>query len=126
MSQAIATFGSMPNSSAISKDDFIPASCGMSSNCVACSIFTEPSLPLIKRTMFLSRRRCLYSLLTSLIQVSPRTRRSKVSSENTFSPPGRPSEIPVITTGSSFRVLTVEIAKLLGLIAWLELDIEVI
>ena len=76
--------------------------------------------------MFLSRRRCLYSSLTSLIQVSPRTRRSKVSSENTFSPPGRPREIPVITTGSSFRVLTVEIAKLLGLIAWLELDIEVI
>ena len=51
--------------------------------------------------MFLSRRRCLYSSVTSVIQVSPLTNFSKLPSSNTLSPPGRPIEIPVITNGSS-------------------------
>ncbi len=103
MSHANTTFGSIPNSSEISKADFNPANCGISVNSVAFSILTEPSLPLIRRTKFLSSNLCLYSSETSLIQVSPRTRRSKVSSSNTFSPPGRPSDIPVMTYGSALR-----------------------
>ena len=35
------------------------------------------------------------------MQVSPLTNFSKFPSSNTRSPPGRPSEIPVITNGSS-------------------------
>ena len=53
--------------------------------------------------MFLSSKRCLYSSLTSEMQVSPRTKRSKVSSSNTRSPPGRPRETPVTTYGSALR-----------------------
>ncbi len=103
MSHANTTFGSIPNSSEISKADFNPANCGISLNSVAFSMLTEPSLPLIRRTKFLSSNLCLYSSETSLIQVSPRTRRSKVSSSKTFSPPGRPSDTPVMTYGSARR-----------------------
>ena len=103
ISHAKTTFGSIPNSSEMSKADLRPANCGISLNSVAFSIFTEPSLPLIRRTKFLSSSLCLYSSETSLIQVSPRTRRSNVSSSNTFFPPGRPRETPVITYGSALR-----------------------
>ena len=100
ISQAMTTFASIPNSSAKSNAPFTPANCGISLNSVALSIFTEPSLPLIRRTMFLSSKRCLYSSVTSEMQVSPLTNLSKTSSENTFSPPGKPREIPLITIGS--------------------------
>ena len=101
MSQAAAIFASIPNSSSGLNADLNPASWGMSPNSLAASIPTLPSLPLISRTIFLSSKRCLYSSLTSLIQVSPRTSFSKLPSSNTLSPPGRPREIPVITNGSS-------------------------
>ena len=97
MSHATMAFGSIPNSSARSKAPFKPASWGMSPKTVAWSMFTEPSLPLMRRTIFLSSRRCLYSSDTSLMQVSPRTNFSKASSEKTRSMPGKPSEIPVTT-----------------------------
>ncbi len=103
MSHATMAFGSIPNSSARSKAPLSPASCGTSPNTVAWSMFTEPSRPLMRRTMFLSSKRCLYSSETSLMQVSPRTNFSKVSSENTRSIPGRPREIPVTTYGSTSR-----------------------
>ena len=103
MSHARMAFGSIPNSSARSKAPLRPANCGMSPNTLAWSMFTEPSRPLMRRTMFLSRRRCLYSSETSLMQVSPRTSFSKASSENTRSIPGKPSEIPVTTYGSTSR-----------------------
>ena len=103
MSQAAAIFESIPNSSDGSNDDLIPASCGMSPNSVAASIPTLPSLPLIRRTIFLSSNLCLYSSVTSLIQVSPRINFSKLPLSNTLSPPGKPKETPVITYGSSSR-----------------------
>ncbi len=37
------------------------------------------------------------------MHVSPLTKRSKVSSVNTFSPPGSPNETPVTTNGSALR-----------------------
>ena len=115
MSQAITAFGSIPNSAAKSNAPLIPASCGISLNWVAFSMFTEPSLPLIRRTMFLSNSRCLYSSLTSVMQVSPLTKRSNVSSENTFSPPGKPNEIPLMTIGSD-SLESLLFAKLLTVI----------
>ena len=57
----------------------------------------------MRRTIFLSSKRCLYSSLTSAIHVSPLTSFSKLPSSKTLSPPGSPREIPVITYGSSFR-----------------------
>ena len=105
MSHAMTILGSMPNSSERSNAPLTPASCGMSSKVVACSMFTEPSRPLMRRLMFLSSRRCLYSSVTSSILVSPRTRRSKTSSSKTFSPPGRPRLIPVTTYGSALRCI---------------------
>ena len=74
----------------------------MSPNSFAASIPTLPSLPLMRRTIFLSSKRCLYSSLTSVIHVSPLTSFSKLPSSKTLSPPGSPREIPVITYGSSF------------------------
>ena len=112
ISHANTTFGSIPNSSEMSKADLRPANCGISLNSVAFSILTEPSLPLISRTKFLSSNLCLYSSETSLIQVSPRTSRSKVSSSNTFSPPGRPRETPVMTYGSALRFAMVSFSAL--------------
>ena len=101
ISHAAAIFASIPNSSSGSNEDMTPANCGMSPNSFAASIPTLPSLPLIKRTRFLSSSLCLYSSLTSEMQVSPRTNFSKLPSSNTLSPPGKPSEIPVTTYGST-------------------------
>ncbi|CAI8284844.1 MAG: Uncharacterised protein [Candidatus Poseidoniaceae archaeon] len=105
MSHAMTIFGSMPNSLAKSNAPLTPASCGISSKLVACSMLTEPSRPLIRRLMFLSRRRCLYSSVTSWRQVSPRTSRSNTSSSKTLSPPGSPRLIPDTTYGSARRCI---------------------